>query len=94
MDYKLNTFTHHHQGHEEGEQHNHQHEHQHSHGGILSALRDCEVIISRGMGRRLLDDFEQHGKEVYITNESSAEKAVALFFKGELEHIPGKSCQH
>ena len=93
MDYKLNIFTHHHL-HQGSTSHDHDHEHQHSHGGILNALSECEVIISRGMGRRLLDDFENHGKAVYITDESDAEKAIALYFKGELEHIPGKSCQH
>ncbi len=93
MDYILNTFTHHHKGngHEHGHDH---HEHNHSHHGILSALHDCNVVISRGMGRRLLADFEEHGKDVYITDEPLAEKAVELFFKGSLTHIPGKSCQH
>ncbi|MCB2221621.1 MAG: iron-molybdenum cofactor biosynthesis protein [Bacteroidetes bacterium] len=91
-EYKLNTFTHHHQG--NGDEHHHEHGHQHSHDGILSALKDCKVVISRGMGRRLLDDFEEHGKEIYITDESEAEKAIQLFFKGDLTHLPGKSCQH
>lgn len=49
--YRPNTFT----GHTTGEgQAPHEH---HGHGSLLSALKDCQVIISHGMGRRLYEDL-------------------------------------
>ena len=56
-----------------------------SHGGILGALKDCQVVISGGMGRRLYIDFEQAKKEVFISNEVIAEKAVELYLLGQLK---------
>lgn len=90
--YVENNFTGHAQGHHHN--HDHQHSHQHSHGGILRALDGCEVVISRGMGHRLLVDFEAVGKKVYITHSENAENAINKFLHGSLEHDPNKSCQH
>ena len=98
--YIENNFTGHAQGqaHHHGHGHDHEsdhgHGHHHSHRGILSALNDCEVVISRGMGRRLLDDFTAAGKNVFITWTDDADEAVEQFLKGSLEHDPEKSCQH
>ena len=88
--YVENNFT----GHAKGQHHDHQHDHQHSHGGILQALKDCKVIIARGMGRKLLNDFEIHNKEVFVTDTSSAVEAVDQYIKGVLSHNPHKTCQH
>lgn len=91
-EYVLNNFTGHAQGHHhDGE---HDHSHQHSHGGILEALKDCEIVISRGMGRRLLIDFESVGKEVFVTNVVNADEAVENYLNGNLHHDPDKTCQH
>lgn len=91
-DYVLNNFTGHAQGHHHHREHDHSHSH--SHGGILEALKDCEVVISRGMGRRLLIDFESVGKKVFVTNVDNAEEAVENYLKGSLHHDPDKTCQH
>lgn len=91
-DYVLNNFTGHAQGHHHHGEHDHSHSH--SHGGILEALKDCGVVISRGMGRRLLIDFESVGKEVFITSVENAEEAVKHYIEGHLHHDPDKSCQH
>jgi predicted Fe-Mo cluster-binding NifX family protein len=88
--YVENNFT----GHAQGLHHDHHHDHQHSHGGILQVLKDCKVIISRGMGRRLLIDFENNNKEVFVTDTSSADEAVDQYLKGVLGHDPDKTCQH
>ncbi len=89
--YIENNFT----GHAQGLHNDHQHDHhQHSHGGILTALKDCKIVISRGMGRRLLEDFEANGKEVFVTNTANADEAVEQYLKGNLVHDPNKTCQH
>lgn len=90
--YVENNFTGHAQG--QHSEHKHEHGHQHSHSGILDALNDSQVVISRGMGRRLYVDFQQANKEVFISNESDAEKAVELYLQGNLTDHPEKGCQH
>jgi predicted Fe-Mo cluster-binding NifX family protein len=94
--YVENNFTGHAQGHhhEHVHEHDHGHQHRHSHGNILEALKECGVVISRGMGRRLLDDFESVGKQVFVTWTENAEEAVKQFLEGNLRHDPDKSCQH
>jgi len=90
--YVENNFT----GHAQGQHHDHHHEqgHNHSHKGILSALHDSQVVISRGMGRRLYIDFQQANKEVFISEEENAERAVELYLNGNLRDYPEKGCQH
>jgi predicted Fe-Mo cluster-binding NifX family protein len=92
--YIENDFT----GHAQGQHHDHDHDHSHgphhSHHGIMEALKECGVVISRGMGRRLLDDFEEVGKKVYITWTENADDAVKQYLEGVLGHDPEKSCQH
>lgn len=90
--YIANTFTHHHHGNHD--EHEHHHGRTHSHTGILEALQGCGTVISRGMGRRLLDDFQNNNKQVFITDETDAEKAVQLLIEGKLVHQPNKSCKH
>jgi predicted Fe-Mo cluster-binding NifX family protein len=90
--YVHNTFTGHAQGHHHDQ--NHRHQQHHSHRGILDALKDTEVVISRGMGRRLLEDFERVGKTVFVTVTETTDDAVTQYIDGVLKHDPDKSCSH
>lgn len=87
--YIENSFT--------GHAHGHQYEdrgHHHSHEGILRALYDCEIVISHGMGRRLMEDMEKAGKQVFVATAPSAEIAVKEYLEGTLKHNPNRTCQH
>ncbi|MBE0648218.1 MAG: iron-molybdenum cofactor biosynthesis protein [Bacteroidales bacterium] len=94
-EYRPNTFTHHvmgqehHHGHEE---HSHEHHGNHSHNRILNALEDCEVVIAGGMGYRLQEDLIQAGKEIYITSQTEALKAVTLFLENKLVSDKDSCC--
>jgi predicted Fe-Mo cluster-binding NifX family protein len=85
-----NSFTGHARSHG---QHEGEH-HAHSHGSILDALNDCRVVISGGMGRRLMDDLQSAGKEVFITTEREVDRAVMRYVDGDLEHDPERGCEH
>lgn len=87
-EYRPNTFTGHARG-LEGAGHD-----VNRHGPILSALADCQVVISRGMGRRLYADLQQAGVEVFITEETDASRAVASYARGELVDRPELGCRH
>lgn len=90
--YISNDFTGHAHGHHHD--HDHHHGHAHSHASILEALKGCEAVISRGMGRRIYDDLQQAGIQAFIVNEVEADKAVDLFLQQKLEDNPNKGCDH
>lgn len=87
-EFRSNTFT----GHARGlEGAGHQHD---RHGPILAALDDCSVVISRGMGRRIFDDLQHNGIEVFVTDEGTVEKALQLYLEGNLIDRPEQRCNH
>lgn len=89
-----NRFT----GHSQGLHVNHGHqggdEHHHSHQGILQALENCSIVIAGGMGKRLVTDMKSSNKQVFITKEVIARKAVELFLEDKLDHQDDLYCEH
>lgn len=64
----------------------------HSHQGLVDALTDCKVVISKGMGGRIVDDLTSARITPIITAEDNAETAVQAYIKGSLKHFPGDAC--
>lgn len=65
----------------------------HSHAPLLSALAGCDVLISRGFGRRLKDDLEASGISAYITDEDgTADEVVGKYIAGDLRIIASVGC--
>lgn len=90
-EYKSNNFTGHAQGLHLHEQHGH---HQHSHKGIFDSLEGSNVVIARGMGRRLYDDFAAKKISVFITEEVEIKKALDRYLKNSLDNNPDSCCSH
>jgi len=88
-DYRKNSFSMHMQagGHEHGE-------HGHSHTSILEALSDCDLILARGMGRRIYDDLRANNIQSVITDQPTVDGAIAAYIEGELTDHPDKGCVH
>lgn len=87
---RSNSFTHHATGdcaghHEPGHGN-------HSHSSVIEALRDCQVVISRGMGWRIMKELENAEIKPIITSETDAERAVQDYLDGKLEHSPENAC--
>lgn len=87
-EYRPNTFTSHVTG-LEGESRA-----ANRHGPILGALSDCQVVVARGMGRRIYDDLASANIEVFVTNEVEAEKAAEQYLLGKLVDNPDQACDH
>jgi predicted Fe-Mo cluster-binding NifX family protein len=64
------------------------------HGQILTALKECRAVISRGMGRRLISDLEVAGIETYLTKEEDVARAIFLYTEGKLDNNPELGCIH
>jgi predicted Fe-Mo cluster-binding NifX family protein len=88
QEYRENTFTGHARG-LEGADHSVD-----RHGPILEALKDCGVVISHGMGRRIYDDLKNAKIDVYVSEETEVKRAIELFLKAELIDRPDLSCEH
>ena len=87
-EYRSNTFTGHARGLEDA---GHELD---RHTPILNALKDCKVVISKGMGRRIYDDLKGIGVEVFVTDETDVNKALDLYLCGELIDKPEMGCSH
>jgi len=86
--YRENTFTGHARG-LEGADHSFD-----RHTPILEALKDCQVVISHGMGRRIYEDLKNAGLEVFVTEKTDVEVAMNLYSDGHLKDQPELGCSH
>lgn len=87
-EYRPNTFT----GHVRGLEHaGHEVD---RHGPVLSALADCAMVISHGMGKRMYDDLRNAGIQSLITDETDIKAAVEAYLRGELLDHPERGCRH
>ena len=89
-EYRENNFTSHNQP-GGSEQHG---EHGHSHSSILSALKDCDVVLARGMGRRIYDDLRGAKIESVIPTLPGVDEALSAYVDGTLVDNPEKGCVH
>ena len=92
MEYRENTFTSHTRGeckHEASHTHSESH---HSHTPLLDALGDCCVLVSRGMGPRLIADLAARGIDAFICAGEDADQAAADFSAGRLQRLGGGGC--
>jgi predicted Fe-Mo cluster-binding NifX family protein len=89
-EYRANTFTAHAQGKCAGDQGT-VHEHA-AHGPLLDALGDCRVLVTRGLGPRLVADLSARGVEAYVCDATQAEEAARQYAQGRLTRAAGCGC--
>lgn len=84
--------------HQHGQEDCHQHDHSgatHSHESFLVALRDCQAVICRGMGRRAVTDLAARGVRPIVTAQDvTAQQAVELYATGRLIEASESCCSH
>lgn len=68
--------------------------HPHDHEQILAQLAGCDVVISGGMGRRMVADLERVGIRPVFTTETNGRRAVKRFLAGKLESLERPPCHH
>ncbi len=65
----------------------HSHEHEvgnHPGQQMIEAIRDCQVLISGGMGQPMYQRAVSSGMQVYLTGEDRIADALAAFQQGQL----------
>jgi len=57
-----------------------------THTTMLSNVKDCEVVISRGMGAPMYQFIKNSGMRVFITIKERADEAVQELVNGTLDN--------
>jgi predicted Fe-Mo cluster-binding NifX family protein len=84
-EYLENTFTHRRKYPNECEDENSPGTADHSHEELLKALSECRVVLSGGIGQRLIDNLNQAGINGYVVaDEGGIEDIIQKYLEGEL----------
>lgn len=66
----------------------------HSHAGLIEALKDCEAVITAGIGWRAAEDLKKHGIQPFsVSLPCTPEEAVSKYSKGNLEAADQVYCR-
>lgn len=96
-EYRENQYTAHALGQCNGDHEHAEGQSHHSHGPLVSALADCAVLVTRGLGPRLIVDLAARGVEAYLCSVETADEAAAQYAKGMLPRATGHGgccCHH
>lgn len=58
------------------------------HEQLIAPIADCDVVLSRGMGRGMYATLLAAGVRIFLTNVLMIDKAVAAYIEGRLEEHP------
>jgi predicted Fe-Mo cluster-binding NifX family protein len=82
------TFTHHTQG----DHHDEHHGGGHRHGRLVEGLGDCNYLIFKSGGWRMIENLKENNIEPILTNEKFTDDAVNKFLNGKLETRELEDC--
>jgi predicted Fe-Mo cluster-binding NifX family protein len=86
---RKNSFTNHFNRSHNSEHQNDSHQRGHGlkdgHKRLAQGLKDCDYLISHGMGRRLIEDIESQGIKTIVTTEQNVESAAISLELGNLQ---------
>lgn len=60
------------------------------HDTMINNIKDCKVVISYGMGRRIYTDLIKNNIQPVVTEEKTVNEAVNKYIKNELKNRPDK----
>ena len=93
VELRKNTFT-------NQEQHNHEYQHQRGqgrggfgHGRIAEGLKDCDVLMFKSGGWRMIENLQESNIKPIISDEKFADDAVNKYLKGELKEKELTGCE-
>ena len=57
-----------------------------NHGTMIKNIRDCDAVISYGMGQGIYSDLLSHNIQAIVTEESTVKDALRKFMSHELRN--------
>jgi predicted Fe-Mo cluster-binding NifX family protein len=88
--YRPNTFTAHAQGRCRGP--DEEVAENHSHGPLVDAIGDCRILVTRGLGPRLVADLAAQGIDAYVCDLAQVDDAAQQYARGRLARATGTGC--
>lgn len=72
------------------------HEHAiHEHNDLIKALKDCRLVLARGIGTRMAMDLEEAGINGYVVvEEGTMDEIIQKYIQGELIINRDGGCRH
>jgi predicted Fe-Mo cluster-binding NifX family protein len=74
-----------------------QHEHGRGgghHGQMIDPIRDCQVLVARGMGQGASNHLKQAGIEAVLTDIKTVSEALQAYLAGQLVNQPDRLHAH
>ncbi|MBE7559051.1 hypothetical protein HS125_08920 [bacterium] len=69
--------------------HNAEGERPHLHDTLMKLLSDCDVLVARGVGQRLIYDLQCQGIETFLCDNANIAETARLFAAGRLAPLSG-----
>jgi predicted Fe-Mo cluster-binding NifX family protein len=60
------------------------------HDRIISTIKDCRTVVSRGMGQRIHEDLKNNGIQSVLTDETKIQAALDKIVQGTITNHPEK----
>jgi predicted Fe-Mo cluster-binding NifX family protein len=76
--------------HNHGKQEGHEHHGGHFHNDMVEVIRDCHVVIARGMSGPAIESVEKAGIQPILTELSAINEALQIYLEGRLVHRPNR----
>ena len=54
------------------------------HNTMIDNIKDCDVVICYGMGKRIYDDLTEYNIQAFVTDEKTVNAAIKKFINKEL----------
>lgn len=67
----------------------------HDHSDLINALRDCQLVLARGIGSRMAEALKAAGIQGYVVvEEGTMEEIIQKYIEGELIINRDGGCSH
>jgi predicted Fe-Mo cluster-binding NifX family protein len=93
VELRKNTFTHHGQPGHKPQHHGGQGGSGHGHGRLIEGLKDCNTLIFKSGGWRMIENLQERNIQPVLTDERFADDAVNKYIKGELDEKKLTGCE-
>lgn len=60
------------------------------HATMINTIKDCDIVVSYGMGRKIYEDLLENEVTPVVTEESKVDKAIRLFLDNTLTNRTDK----
>jgi len=57
-----------------------------NHDAMINNIKDCDIVISYGMGHRIFADLSKNNIQAFVTDVDNVDEALKKFIKNKLKN--------